>query len=337
MPRHGWNYNNISSVTRSYQKACVLAAAVELDIFTLLAATPLSAEQVTGSINGDLRAVTILLDALASLELLEKSGNLYKTPTDVADILTHNGPGGGLAMAQHHANCMRRWVHLAETVLTGKPVKKEPSIRGTEGDRESFILAMDNICGPLAPQVLDSMDDIKFSELLDVGGASGTWTLEFLRRCPSGKATIVDLPDVLEITRERLINEPLGEKITLFPADALHDTLPSGFDLAWVSAVIHQFSRLQNRQLFSNIFRSLLPGGRIMIRDIVMEESRIAPPAGALFAVNMLTGTEAGGTYTYREIQEDLSSAGFTNINMVLRGEGMNCVIAAEKASGIQR
>ena len=72
-------------------------------------------------------------------------------------------------------------------------------------------------------------------------------------------------------------------------------------------------------------------GGKILIRDVVMEESRTAPVMGAFFAVNMLVGTPGGGTFTFNELKEDLASAGFTDVNLLRKGEVMDTVVGASK------
>jgi hypothetical protein len=36
----------------------------------------------------------------------------------------------------------------------------------------------------------------------------------------------------------------------------------------------------------------------VLIRDHVMDESRLHPPAGVIFAINMLVNTSGGETYT---------------------------------------
>ena len=96
--------------------------------------------------------------------------------------------------------------------------------------------------------------------------------------------------------------------------------------------IVHQNSRSQNRALFANVGQALGPGGRIVLRDILMEPNRIQPVAGALFALNMLVATEGGGTFTFQELAEDLASAGFTQAAVVRRDEAMNSVVVAVKA-----
>jgi hypothetical protein len=109
------------------------------------------------------------------------------------------------------------------------------------------------------------------------------------------------------------------------------DPLPGGADLVWLGAIVHQNSRQQNRLLFSSIYRALSAGGRILIRDILMDESRVSPPSGALFAINMLVATEGGGTYTADELQADLEATGFTKVAVLRRDPWMDSVIQATK------
>jgi hypothetical protein len=121
-------------------------------------------------------------------------------------------------------------------------------------------------------------------------------------------------------------------RIRLASGDFMADNLPAGADLAWVSAIVHQNSRIQNRQLFRKVHQSLNRGGRIAVRDIFMDAGRTQPVAGALFAVNMLVATEGGGTYTIEELSEDLESSGFVDAFLARQdAQGMHSVLIARK------
>ncbi len=174
----------------------------------------------------------------------------------------------------------------------------------------------------------------QFRHLLDVGGATGTWTLAFLRAVPEAQARLFDLPDAKPLVEARLAQTPLGNRIRFVGGDFYRDPLPTGADFAWLSAIAHQNSRQQNRELFTKVWTALEAGGRIGIRDVVMEPCRTRPVQGARFAVNMLVHTKGGGTYTFQEFAEDLQSAGFRNPQWVIRREDMNSVILAEKGQG---
>jgi len=326
-----WSAEEIMTLGRSYQQACVLAAAADLDVFTALADGPCSAGQVAAHIRADERGTMILLDALAAIELIEKAGGRYTISSSVADALSETGSRSALAIARHQANCLRSWARLAWSVRSGTRVEREPSIRREAADRESFIEAMDNVNVAIADQVVADLQPLPFRHVLDVGGATGTWTFAWLRAQPDAQATIFDLPHAIELAKARVAKTEFSDRVKLVAGDFYVDPLPRGADLAWVSAIVHQNSREQNRRLFASIHQSLDDGGRILIRDIVMNESRVAPVVGALFAINMLVNTEAGGTFTFAELREDLEAAGFTAVTLLRDDPSMNSVVAAEK------
>jgi hypothetical protein len=58
----------------------------------------------------------------------------------------------------------------------------------------------------------------------------------------------------------------------------------------------------------------LNPGGRLVVLDWLMSEDRTSPLPGALFAINMLVGTEAGDTFTEFEVRGWMEQAGLTGI-----------------------
>ena len=326
-----WTPDGLLELGRSYQFAAVYAAAADLELFDALAGGMLTAKQLTRRLRCDPRSLVILLDALVALRLLTKRAGRYSLPAGAATFLTSDGPRSILAMAQHQANCLRNWAQLAKVVKTGRPAKRMPSVRGADGDAAAFIGAMHNVSAPVANNVIRDVKPLRFHHLLDIGGASGTWTIAFLRACPSARATLFDLPHVIPMAQRRLRRAGLSHRVRLVPGDFMRDSLPQGADLAWVSAIVHQNSRVQNRALFAKIFQALTPGGRIAIRDILMKETRTQPVAGALFAVNMLVATEDGGTFTFGELRKDLATAGFTKATVLRQDEGMNSIVAAEK------
>jgi hypothetical protein len=330
MPKR-WTADSVLMFARTYQGAAILMAAAELDLFNILADKPLSAADISEKLGSDVRATTILLDSLAALEVISKRTNHYSAGPAIRRLLTDKGQGSVLAMVQHHANCLRRWAQLAKTVRTGRPAERVPSIRGEAGDQASFITAMDNISAPLAPVLVSQIGPLEFKHLLDVGGASGTWTIAFLQANPSAAATVFDLPSVIPMAKERIANAGLADRVHFAPGDFLSDPLPHGADLAWISAIVHQNSREQNRRLFTAVREALVPGGQILIRDVVMDESRTGPVSGAIFAINMLVATEGGGTFTFEEIRADLEAAGLVDASLARRDPEMSSIVRARK------
>ena len=326
-----WTADAILDLCRTFQPAALLAAAVDLELFDTLGTDRLTADQVARRLRCNRRGITPLLDALVAIQLLNKHRQRYAVPASVAKVLTRDGATSVLAMAQHQANCLRRWAQLATVIQTDRPAVRVPSVRGAPKDAAAFIEAMHDLNARIADPVVAAIQPLPFNHLLDVGGGSGTWTIAWLRTNPAATATIFDLPHVIPLARRRLTQAGFMHRVKLVSGDFETAALPKGSDLAWVSAIVHQNSRLQNRQLFRSVRQALNPGGRIMIRDFLMEHSRTAPRAGALFAVNMLVGTARGGTFTLAELREDLKTAGFGSVKVVRRDNGMSAVIMAQK------
>lgn len=308
LERAQWSQETLLGMARAFMESRVLMTGAELDLFTLAAAEPLSAEQIAGRIGADLRALTIVLDALAAMGLLIKQNDFYQTEPSAASALSVDSPASILPMIRHSADLWNRWGQLTHRVAG--PQEKEKSMR-------AFIGAMHVIGNALAPRIVSLVGPAEARQLLDVGGASGTYTIAFLEAEPQMRATLFDLPPVIEMASERLGAAGLLDRVTLVAGDYRKDPLPAGHDLAFVSAIIHQNSPAENAMMFRKIFTALDPGGRIVVRDHLLSADRTHPRSGALFAVNMLVGTEGGNSYTETEIRDALEQAGFTGVRTI--------------------
>lgn len=322
----------ILDMATGYQGACIIGAAAELDLWTVIGERSLSAEEITAALCADLRATRILLDAVVALGLLDKKDDCYSVAPALRPMLSDGSPQSLLPMLHHRMNLVRTWSQLAWIVKGGILPPSQASIRGFDADRASFIAAMHVASGPVAAQVVAKMQPLNFDRVLDVGGASGTWTIALLEAVAGAKATIFDLPDAIRQARARFAAGPLADRVDFAAGDFYRDEFPPGADFAWISAIIHQHAREDSRALFAKAYRALVPGGMVAIRDFVMEPSRTRPIGGAMFAVNMLANTERGATFTFEETAADLQSAGFRDPQLRVPSEDMSAVIVARKA-----
>ena len=302
----------------------VFLTAAELDLFTLLAGEPLSLEEAAAARHADPRALRILLDALAATGLLEKKGGKWRTPEALVPFLSSGGERSLLPLALHSVSLWDRWSRLTEVVAGTRPLA---------GDRDAwtraFIGAMNVIAAPQAEALVAAVEPGAARRLLDVGGGPATYTIAFARAVPALRATLFDLPAVVELARENLAAAGLLDRVDLVAGDLRSDALPGGHDLAFVSAIVHMLGPGGNVALFRKVHDALVPGGRIVVRDHVMSPDRTAPRAGALFAVNMLVGTEEGGTFTFEELASWLAEAGFERARLVRGGERMDALLEA--------
>ena len=317
----------ILGLGRAFMESRVLLTAVELDVFTALADRAMTAREAAGLLGTDLRGTATLLDALAGMGLLEKDDGLYHCPLGAAELLSRESTGTVVPMLMHSVALWRRWSELTDVVRRGTPAGRPPEPEQREKDREAFIGAMHTVGARMAADVVAAIQPGDAVSLLDIGGASGTYTQAFLEAFPRMRATLFDLPPVIEIARRRLGSTGVLDRVTFVAGDFYQDELPGGHDLALLSAIIHQNSTEQNIELFSKIRRSLAPRGRLVIRDHVMSSDHTRPARGALFAVNMLVGTHGGGTYSFDEIRAGLEAAGFTGVRLLQADERMSGLV----------
>jgi len=317
-------------VARAFMKSRIILTAAELDLFSILQDAPTTAEEIADRFGFNPRALERVLDCLVTFGLLQKNERAYS--------LTHEGapysskePGSELPMLLHMSRLWDSWSDLTEVVKNGPGSERKPPKQMKIDGRRAFIGAMHVVGRSMAGELAGSLDLRGYRKLLDIGGGSGTYTIAFLNHNPQLQAILFDTKGVIPMARERLSSEGLLDRVELVTGDFYSDALPGGCDLALLSAIIHQNSRQQNRELFRKTCRSLKPGGTLLIRDHIMNEQRTYPPEGALFAINMLVNTQGGDTYTFHEVTQDLKEAGFTNAKLIRSGERMDCIVTALK------
>ena len=323
----------VLTLARQFMESRILLTAAELNLFTPLAETPHTAEQLSGRLGCDTRALTILLDALAAMGLLEKQGGAYRTPPAAAPFLSRESPRSVIPMILHAAHLWESWSDLTPIVRRTAPSEAPASSARDADELSAFIGAMHVVGRRLAEKVVAAIQPGPARNLLDVGGASGTYTIAFLNAVPGMRATLFDRPEVIPMARERLAEAVLLDRVRLEAGDFYGNELPGGHDLALLSAIIHQNSPQENLDLLGKVFRALSPGGRVVIRDHVMDAGRTQPRDGAIFAVNMLVNTEGGSTYTFEEIRAWLEAIGFVNVRFLKAGEHMDALVDAYRPS----
>lgn len=321
-----WTGTSLMGLARGWMEPRVLLTGAELDLFTLLSREPLTAEQAAARLGSDLRALTIVLDALAAMELLAKRDGVYGCEPSVAVWLSADSPQTVLPMLLHFAHIFHNWAQLTDRV--GRPASAAPP---EEERLRAFIGAMHVVSQANAGEMVAVAPPGGATRLIDVGGGSGSFAIAYLQASPTLRATVFDRAPVVAMARERLASAGLLDRADVAPGDFYADELPGGYDLALLSAIIHQNDHEQNVALYGKCFRALVPGGRLVVRDHVLSPDRTQPKAGALFAINMLCATPGGNSYTFAEIRAGLEAAGFEAVEQVQADERMNGVVVARR------
>jgi SAM-dependent methyltransferase len=315
---------------RGFMKSRVVLTAAELDVFTPIGRAGLTAKALAAQKGLDERALTRLLDCLVTLGFLAKHQGVYGL-TDLSRPLCADHPQTVLPVALHMNRLWDNWSGLTGLIKSGGAKPRAEGPFKDEATLAAFIGAMHGIGREMSEKIAKEYEASGREKLLDVGGGSGTYTMAFLRANPGLTAVIFDLPPVVNMARQRLQAEGLLDRVELVPGDFYADDLPKGCDLALASAIVHQNSPEENIRFYKKIFAALAPGGVILIRDHVMDAERTWPPAGAMFAINMLVNSPGGDTYTFAELRQGLEAAGFKDVRQVREGADMDSLVEARK------
>jgi predicted O-methyltransferase YrrM len=275
----------------------------------------------------DVRATASLLNALVAIGALTKRDGVFSNTSETARYLAASSPECARAGLMHIAQLWETWSTLSECVRTGT-ASAEPvnEARRPEWTR-AFIAMMDQRARGEAGQLARAAGAAGARRMLDVGGGSGVYSIAFARAYPELHADVFDLPPVVELTREYIRAAGLAERIGTRSGDMRTDELGSGYDLLLLSAICHMFGPKENQELFARCYRALAPGGRLVVRDFILDPDQTSPRQASLFALNMLVGTKAGSTYTEAQYAEWLRGAGFSRVER-LKPPEINLMVA---------
>jgi 2-polyprenyl-3-methyl-5-hydroxy-6-metoxy-1,4-benzoquinol methylase len=303
------NPAEIREMAMGFQRSRVVLTGIELRVWTALGDERLTSAALSSRLGTHPRATDRLLNALVAIGLLAKADGLFANTRASGRYLVETSPDFIAGMG-HTASMWRAWSGMTDAVRQGAPAVREAINDRGEGWLEPFIAAMHYRAALQAPVVASMLDLGGVARVLDVGGGSGAFAMAFARQNPSVQAVVLDLPNVLPITRRYVEEAGLSARVTTATGDYLKDPLPGGFDLAFLSAVVHSNSPEENAALVRKCAAALNPGGRVAIMDWVMEEERTAPAMGAMFALNMLVATDHGDTFTEGEMRRWIRDAG---------------------------
>ena len=310
-----WDVERLQGLARSYQLPLVLLAVLRSGAFERLAAGPATAAELANACAVDAGALSRLLDALVSVGIMERHDQRYRLPDSLADGLSSTGIGSPLDGLKHAAESLDKWSQISEALARGHAEYTDRLDVTVDAQRnETFIRAMQAYAGPMAQRFAGLLERRGAERFLDLGGGPGTFSLALLDAWPDLRATIADLPLTLRITRQVIAEAGVQDRCTLLEADFYKDracVLGGPYDLVLISAVIHAEGEEENRDLFRRVREKVSPGGRIVVRERLLDEDRRGPPRSNLFDVHMLVSTRRGRCYSLSEISSMLTDAGF--------------------------
>ncbi len=325
----------LENLATGYWFSEVLFTAVEAGVFTLLATGGKTAGEIAGVLNYDRHGAGRFLHALCALGLLASDGELFFN-TGVSQEYLVNGrenyQGDSILWRRYLGS---HWQSLGECLEAGGRVKfpsaGEPSGRIEERTR-NYIRAMDGIARVKVREITPLFRSISLAgEMLDVGAGSGAFAAGFLEHYPLLRATLFDLPRVLDSAGELMQKRWLAERVTCCPGNILEPWPVSNkrFDLIILSNIIHAYSEREVTGILVRAAECLKPGGFLIIHDFFFEHY---PEKAALSDLNMLVNTYNGKVFSASWAREKLKSQNLCVTGMIpLQTDSAVIIAAAEE------
>jgi len=309
-----WDPGSLLRLAGGYWQIFTLHAGVKLDVFTVIGDLSLTAGQIAQQVDADERGLTLLLNALSAMGLLEKKGASYDCVPVARQFLNRNADGYIGHMILHHHHLTDTWSRMDEAVKFGKPLTSRfPISQGQR--REAFLMGMYNTASQLAPAIVSEVDLSDRKKLLDLGGGPGTYAIHFCKQNPLLEAVVFDLPTTRPFAEKTIETHGLSNRITFAPGNYVEEAIPGQYDAIWISHILHAEGPGMCQQILSKAADALAPGGVILIHEFILADTMDGPLFPALFSLNMLQGTEAGQSYSDEQLRQMLEKVGVVEVH----------------------
>lgn len=244
----------------------LLLSAIELDIFSAVEKND-TAEEIAQQCASHVKNTERLLDALVSLNLIEKKDGRYHN-TSLAS--KHLVKGQELYLGEYFQKYSDpsgfRKLDVVKYVKEG-PDPENVNRQGLDahekfGDysQQIKITQKSGRAAEVAEIIADLPEFAKAKKILDLGGGPGLMAMAILERHPDLKATIFETPIVAKSIEESMIEYDMTHRIDILTGDYTKDSIGEKYDLVFTIGTLN-FVRHDLDQVIKKIYDSLNPGG----------------------------------------------------------------------------
>jgi len=314
---------DVLEIMNGYVVSAVLGAAMELGLFWLLAEKPLSATDVSKSLNIPLNRCHHWLQILCKLDLLDDTTEGY-APSMIAreailNTLTQETWAFQAREYRDSALFVRDLaLNISQPMSTWQTRNLTPpdyfqKIQEDPSYAARFTRKLYEIHLPLAEQLTNMLDLRGVKSLLDLGGGSGVVSFALLRKKQELSSVVMDIENVCQAGREIASENKLEKRIIYLAADFLQDDLPIGFDMVLLCDV-GSFSEI----LFHKIHDVLNPKGHLVIVDKFAPDRTSAPPSrlSSAFLDSLERPAQPVDFITVNIVQTLLKQVGFRDFSV---------------------
>ena len=295
--------------------SAALFAAIDLDVFTKISEGAETVDDIADAAGMEPLNAERLLVVLDALDLVERSGERFRNAADVERFLVRGKPSYAGAWILFAGKDWKDWGDLAAHLRRKGPPRRlgmyeQLTVEGARKYHEATYSVGLGAGRRFAKQV----DLSKRALLLDLGGGSGAYSIASALAYPGLRAVVLDLPPVVEVTKEFVARHGLSDRISTTAADFTADPLPRGADVIVMASNLPQYSREVIRDVVRKAFAALAPGGEMHLVGEMLRDDRKGPLLAGLYALYEAIFASAGVAHSADECVGYLAEAGFVDV-----------------------
>ncbi|UCC87318.1 MAG: class I SAM-dependent methyltransferase [Anaerolineales bacterium] len=294
-------------------KPQIIRLALQLDVFTPLAAGSTSAEQVAQSCHCDAIGIKSLLDYLCGLQVLECHGNIYALTPTAATFLVKGRKAYVGDMILHYTDTAL-FDNIQQSLRSGKP-----SSLGEDFVQDAWL---ESYLPWRIPKSLEMWQAAGIStehrenlRILDIACGCAIKSLALAQATPTVRVTCLDAADVLVVARDLAERMGVESQVAFEPANLLDASLGENqFDAILTGQITHYLTKADNASLFNRVYSALSPNG-VLVVDCPMAADK--PTETTSFLTLLLWANSGGAAHSFEMYRAWLSDSGFRHIKQL--------------------
>ena len=326
----------VSEIAFGFMASKALFAGLHVDVFTPLTDAPKTAKELARETDVPVNRITTLMTALTGVGLVERDGERYANSPGAEAFLARGAKHEfGDYLRYQIDRQMYPFLDQLNEVMDGSldPEAVDSYQHWMADPDQAALYSESQHAGSLGPgKTLARLVDLSGAEsLLDVAGGTGAMSIRLLEANPNLSSTIIDFPNVSEIGWRFITEAGMIDRVRYIPGNALEVAWPGEQDAVLMSYLFSGVPGEALPVLIDNTWNSLNPGGRIMVHDFMVGDDRQGPHLAALWQLQHMAFTPDARSVTPGWLGEQLTAAGFVDIEEHEMVPGLTRLIHARK------
>ena len=308
-------YDLLDEVDTAGLKVAVLRAAIELDVFTTVAAGSTTVGELARATGCSQRGMTVLVRALLSLGLLEHDDEALRCSRTASAYLVHDSIGFS---APIYLTWFRNRDQLVDAIRSGR-APGDHSEHEASSDWQAYA-SPDLVRWPLRAQTIPrnlaahGIHTSTGARILDLGCGSGMVGFALTLATAGATVVSVDRAGVLSVAERLAAMLEMHDRVSFVSGDVESVRLPPGsFDVA---LLVNVAQYLDDDRLLATLVAvrdSLREGGQLYLSTPVIDDGTAENPMNWSSAVEMFLASSVDQR-TEAQIQALLFAAGFEEV-----------------------